>query len=208
MVSSQCIQILNAHAAHRKLILCYVSISPHSLCSQWMRWAECLIPKTQDQRTWRQISRNHLIWRGEKKDLSPLARGTISSSLTYESLESQKERKGDRKILEEIVAENCSNLLKGKLTVWWRSAKHKHDEYKENHTQAYKLQAVRKRGWGPWYEWQFYVQKEQGVLVHRHSSLNYTWRCMQFILCALNSNTKQTLNYSLWACLFFHSGMS
>ena len=46
-----------------------------------------------------------------------MARGTISSSLTYESLESQKERKGDRKILEEIVAENFSNLLKGKLTV-------------------------------------------------------------------------------------------
>ena len=41
----------------------------------------------------------------------------VSSSLTYESLESQKERKGDRKILEEIVAENFSNLLKGKLTV-------------------------------------------------------------------------------------------
>ena len=41
-----------------------------------------------------------------------MARGTISSSLTYESLESPKERKGDRKILEEIVAENFSNLLK------------------------------------------------------------------------------------------------
>lgn len=46
-----------------------------------------------------------------------MARGTISSSLTCESLESQKERKGDRKIFEEIVAKKFSNLLKHKLTV-------------------------------------------------------------------------------------------